>query len=380
MDADDRRASYYLHVGLPKTGTSYLQAQLRRHRQELQEHGVLYPRLGKRRRFLAALDGRDRHTYAGVHRSRAAGQWSKFADATRGFAGSVVFSHEVMGAPGDGEAPTALRVLEDHDVHIVLTVRDPARQLVSAWQQTLRHKSSVTFDEFVARSHLGERNRYGRRGFGNQHVDSVLRAWADHVPADHIHVVTVPPPGSPRDLLWARFCAVLGLDADLFPAHNDAPSNASLGIVQLEHLRRINAAVGNRITDRDRVAFVRRFLTDDVLGPTPSSPAPVLPPGARDVADELAERWIRAVKDGGYDVVGDLDDLRPSTAAGRTPADWDPEELNEVGARASAELLIAYTRLCRELTEVRAERARPQQPQRRLRRLRAAASRIRTRS
>ncbi|MGH3358138.1 MAG: hypothetical protein ACRDO7_05010 [Nocardioidaceae bacterium] len=363
MTSTESRATYYLHVGLPKTGTTYLQSQLRAHRDALSEAGVLYPRMGKRGRFLAALDGRDLHTYAGVNRS-AEGHWARFVESTCDFPGRVVFSHEVMGAPDGTAAPTALRLLEDHDVHIVVTVRDAARQLASAWQQGLRHKSARTFEDFIERARLDPLDTYRRGAFGNQHVDSVLQAWAQHVPADRIHVVTVPAPGASSDVLWERFCTVLGVDPAQFPVYQEARSNPSLGIVQLEHLRRINEAVGERLTNEARVAHVRGFLVSEVLAKTAPSARPVLPPGSRDAAASLAERWIDAVEKGGYDVVGDLDDLWPADVEGREPAAWTADELIDVGAEASAELLIAYSETRRELEQARAALKKRRAPQR----------------
>lgn len=377
MISNENGASYYLHVGLPKTGTSFLQGQLNLHRQQLRAHGVLYPRLGKRGRFLAALDGRDQHTYAGVHRPAAAGRWAKFVDSTREFSGRVVFSHEIIGAPDGDKAPTALSMAGEHDVHVILTVRDPARQLASAWQQGLRYKSTMTFDEFFAQADLGPQEHFSRKAFRNQHVDSALRAWARYLPAERIHVVTVPPAGSPPGLLWERFCSVLSLDPGDFPVQETPRSNASLGVVQLEHLRRLNAAVGDRLSDEARAAHVRGFLVD-ALAKTTASARPVLPPAAHGEARALADRWITAIGDEGYDVVGDLEDLRPVKDEGEAPNEWAADELIAVGAETSAELLIAYTQAREELAKLRAAAA-EEKPAHSPRMARKVADRVRGR-
>lgn len=358
MSNEERPASYYLHVGLPKTGTTFLQAQLEAHRDALLEHGVLYPELGGRGRFLAALDGRDVRVYAGVKRPAAAGRWAAFVEQTRDHPGKVLFSHEVMGAPQGSDPPTALRALESHRVHIVLTVRDPAHQLVSTWQQSLRYKSSRTFTEFMQRSRFKKQNHYRRSAFRNQHVDSVLRAWAQFVPAERIHVVTVPPTDAPRELLWDRFCTLLGLDAGCLPVRQTSSFNPSLGVAQLEHLRRINAAIGDRIRDDAHAARVRTFIRR-VLAATAASPRPVIPADAYEIAEMLADRWTHAIRDGGYDVVGDLDDLRPRSAEGRAPDDWTANELIAVGSETSARLLIAYVETQNKIAKARSKLANP---------------------
>ena len=49
----------FLHVGLPKTGTTYLQDCLWGNKQALAERGVLLPGRHRRRHLLASLDLRD---------------------------------------------------------------------------------------------------------------------------------------------------------------------------------------------------------------------------------------------------------------------------------------------------------------------------------
>ena len=48
----------------------------------------------------------------------------------------------------------------------------------------------------------------------------VLRRWSVGLPPERVHVVTVPPAGSPRDLLWTRFAQACDFD----------PSVASLAL------------------------------------------------------------------------------------------------------------------------------------------------------
>lgn len=333
---------YVLHVGLPKTGTSYLQAVLKAHRSALESAGVLYPRFGKRGRFLAALDARDLHEYAGVHH-RADGHWRRFVESTGKFDGTVLFSHEVFGAPTSSEPPTALRELAGQDTHVVVTARDPGRQLISTWQQRLRFRSTRTFDEYLDHCDFEPQARYRHSRFRNQHLDSVLRAWAQFLPADHVHVVVVPPRGTPVSVLWARFCTAIGVDADRFAPPDLPVVNPSLGVAQSEYLRRMNAALGDGLEPAEH-AMVRKLLVH-TLGHTERSPAPALPDRAYDTATMLADRWIGAVRAGGYDVVGDLDDLRPVRGTGPGPGDWDEGALATIGTATSVSLLTQLARL-----------------------------------
>jgi hypothetical protein len=48
--------------------------------------------------------------------------------------------------------------------------------------------------------------------FWNAHDTlAILDAWSQHIPPDHVHVITMPRNG-PADLLWMRFASVLGID------------------------------------------------------------------------------------------------------------------------------------------------------------------------
>ncbi|UYM06966.1 hypothetical protein [Solicola gregarius] len=340
--AEEAHARYVLHVGLPKTGTSFLQSILRKNRAPLGESGVLYPTFGARGRLLAALDGRDRHRYAGMEQP-AEGHWRRFFDSTRSFDGTVVFSHEVLGAPLSDATPTAIAGLDGHEADVLITARDPARQLMSVWQQGLRFRSPSTFDEFLAGCDLGADGKYRHGHFRDQQLDRVVRAWEKHVPPERIRVVVVPPQGAATTVLWERFCAVLGVDPALYEIPSQPVLNHSLGVVQAEFLRRVNAAMGDRVTSAD-YSVIRKFVVNAVLARTEPSPKPVLPDHAFERAAAVAERWIDTVRSGGYDVVGDLSDLRPVREDGPGPDDWTDAAVAQVGVSAGAEVLIAYAR------------------------------------
>ncbi|UYM07101.1 hypothetical protein [Solicola gregarius] len=324
--------TYYLHVGQPKTGTTFLQSLLREHRAALTADGVLYPSLGKYGRFLAALDGRDKRTYRG-RSFDSEGKWARFVSVTSDFAGQVVFSHELMGAPRQAQQPTSLRELEGFDVHIIVTARDPGRQIPSCWQQSLRHGGTASLEEYVDAVVSSGR-------LAGQPLESLLANWAHHLPAQRIHLVTVPPVGSSPAELWRRFCTVIGADSTRYrvPAH--VRSNTSLGVDQLELLRRVNVAAASRLDRDQHRKLVRRLYALNVLPTTPTSARPVLPRSMTHVAERMADNWISSISEHGYDVVGDLDDLRPRVPEFE-PDSWDADRALSASAEATVDLLLA---------------------------------------
>ena len=80
-----------LHVGTPKTGTSYLQDVLFRNRPELAEAGVLYPADRFDAHFLAALDLM-RLPWGGLE-TQAEGAWGELARRVREHHGKIGRAH-----------------------------------------------------------------------------------------------------------------------------------------------------------------------------------------------------------------------------------------------------------------------------------------------
>src|SRR5688500_20269814 len=96
----------YLHVGAPKTGTTYLQDRLRLNAKNLADHGVHFPSRSplvspSLFHFRAALDllGQDWGGPAG----HAEGSWEAMERRARRRSGAVVISHETL-APAPAEA------------------------------------------------------------------------------------------------------------------------------------------------------------------------------------------------------------------------------------------------------------------------------------
>ena len=89
----------YLHIGAPKTGTTYLQDRLDLNGNALRQHGIHFPvgPLGLRAshaHFKAALDlvGMD----WGGPPGHAEGQWDALMKRVRRLDGTVILSHEIL--------------------------------------------------------------------------------------------------------------------------------------------------------------------------------------------------------------------------------------------------------------------------------------------
>lgn len=335
---ENGKPTYYLHVGPPKTGTTFLQAMLHTHRTELRDEGVLYPHFQHNNRFLATLDARDQHTHRGKTYD-AGGQWQRFVDRTKNFDGKVTFSNELLSAPHSGERPTALRALDSYDTHIILTARDPGRQLPSCWQQTLRHTATLTFHDYIAAINADGTTTAGRR-FEGQRLDRLIELWGAHLPADHIHVVVVPPRGADPLQLWSRFATLLDIEPERYAMPDGIRPNPSFSVAQIELLRRVSRVAEKRFEREERRKLIRRIYVRQVLPLTSSGRKPMLPGYAHDLAHSIADVWIDAIRRSGVDVIGDVEELRPGDPAGDDPDTWDADEVIDHSAEAIIELLL----------------------------------------
>ncbi len=339
-----RRSSVFLHVGSPKTGTTFLQNVLWKQRGLALEQGLLLPQERFHDHYLASLDvrgvaGREHHP------KRAVGMWDRVVEEVGATKRDVLVSHELFAAASAEQARRAVESLADAgEVHVVLTVRDLVRQITAEWQEHVKHRSAVTLEEFVA----SLRADTARTSWFWQVQDfaSVVERWRADLPADRVHVVTVPPAGSPPGLLWDRFAGLLGLDPGAFDTESSR-SNTSLGAEQAELLRRVNAGLGTRLPlPGPYPAVAKELLAHRLLAARSGGPLRLTPEDMAFAVDESAAQAAR-LDAAGVHVVGDLADIVPDAAAAGAAASPDayaaPDEdrLLEEGVAAIQGLLVA---------------------------------------
>jgi hypothetical protein len=316
------RKRVYLHVGAPKTGTTYVQDRLALNATSLRRHGYRYPTGPHGDMFLAALDLIDR-PWGGM-RPQAEGEWEGLVRRSRRARGTVVLSHEVLAGATPAEAQRALADLSFAEVHVVYSARDVARQVAAEWQEQLKHQRKVSFRTFLRQIRESEQRRATRWFWRVQGLPDVLERWGNGLPPAQLHVVTVPQPGAAPGELWRRFCAAVGIDPAWAP-NDSARRNPSIGTAESTLLRRLNARLKEAGLPSDQYrALVRQLVVHETLAGRDRMRPVTLPPDAHEWAEEVAQGWIEWVKGAGVDVVGDLDELRPVRPA--PDAEWqDPD-------------------------------------------------------
>jgi hypothetical protein len=337
-------ARVFLHIGLHKTGTTYLQQMMRSNRDALRAHGLEYPGgPGKPVQAFAALDLLGRRP-RGVDDRRIAGQWDALvADVNSCGQPAAIVSEERLSLATAKQARTAVGGFADSDVHVIVTVRDLARVIVSAWQEEIKNDNTWTWQHFAdAVKDPAQLAANPARGFWlRQDAAKICRAWESALPAARIHVITVPPAGSPPTVLLDRFCSVIGVDPAQFRELSQT-SNQTVGVAATEVVRRLNERLAGRLNQRAYDKVVKSTVVPELAARADATPIQ-LPDEETAWIGERSDELIRALVDGGYPVVGDLDELRPrSPDAGRRPDDATDAEMLEAALDALAVVTEHY--------------------------------------
>ena len=331
-----------LHLGTPKTGTTFLQEVMWHHRGELAAHGVHYPGDFPEAHFQAAVDlqGVDFNDW---HDDAGEGAWERMVARVRRLSGTVVLSHELIGEASAERARKALDDLSFADVELVLTVRDLGRQIPAAWQEDLKNRHYMSFEEFALAvcpdNDVGA--WYGNEFWRRQDVPKLLGRWAVDLPADKVHLVTVPGRGAGQHELWRRFAQVVGVAPDVVDtAHPAIRRNRSLGQREAQVLRRVNVLLEDKV-EWPVYGEVMAHLAEHVLG---QHRDPIEVPAEHlGWVSRLASEMVGALRGTGHPVVGDLDDLLVDASGprpARHPDAGSDTELLEVAVEVLATALF----------------------------------------
>jgi hypothetical protein len=352
----------FVHIGLPKTGTTYLQTVMWADRERMRDQGVLLP--GRERRdhlWSTRIIREDPHL--DTYEERVRESWGVLRAEIAEWPGTALISHEFFAGAAPEQAARMVADLAPAEVHLVVTARENVGLYSGGWQESLKNRDARTMTEF-AEAEVAE----GSMAVWNWRtldLRLVLERWAPQVPAERVHVLPLPPPGSPRELLWQRFATLVGLEPDTFDLSATFP-NESMGVAEAETLRRINLHLKDDDFSRpfDRGVYIRTFLADERLATRGGErywPTDEIVAECR----RRAAAAVAHVEASGYDVIGDLHTLLvPDALEPRRSVDSVTEaEVAEVAIALAGQMLHDVRRIRMERNELRRElaeeRARP---------------------
>ncbi len=313
-----------LHVGLMKSGTSFLQEVLRANQDVLREQGVLYPRPWRRQ--VQAVRDVIGHGDADQEPLAEDGPWRSLVAEIRDWPGTAVVSMEFLGPRGPSKSRQICSELAPAQVDVVISVRDLARTIPAMWQESIQNRGTWTWEEYLAG--VREENRTdpgpGRAFWFRQDAPGITETWQGSAGRDHVTVLTVPPPGAPPQVLWERFASLLpigGVEIDLA-----VRANPSLGLASLLVMREVNLRLETEessITGRQYERVVKHLLAKRGLAGRRDDPR--LGYDTRWVV-ERGDRDLERLRALAPRIAGDLEDLRCRPVEGVAPEDVTAEQ------------------------------------------------------
>ena len=320
-----------LHVGPPKTGSTYLQRLLWLHREDLARQDVLVPLAHENEMWLAANDVQD-GAFVRTDQPEGRGAWARVTGRALASPGRSVLSHELLGLSTGAHVERIITSLASADVHVVVMARSLAATLPSLWQEAVKMADpDSAWPEFLA-AQRAERSPWTDPA-------GIVRRWSRHLPTSSVHVVTVPPRGTDPAVLLGRFAEAVGIDVRGWGTGADR--NESLGLVQVELLRRLNRATDGVLDERARTRLNYDVVVPALAG-TRSGPAVRIPVEHRAWVEAETERRRRALDASGAVLHGFLTDLAdPEDAWTESPATVTDADLLDAAVALLARLPVA---------------------------------------
>ncbi len=341
----------FLHIGLPKTATTYLQTILWANREVLEQQKVRLPGAHRRAHLWASRIVREDPMVERASELRR-GTWERLCADIAQWPGDAILSHEFFAAASPEQAARAVADLAPAEVHLVVTGREPLGLFTASWQESIKNRETTPMADYARTESPDSTVIWNWRTLD---IHRVLERWSPAFPPEHVHVLPLPGRDAPRREIWDRFARLVGVDPDSVDLSQSFP-NASMGVVEAETLRRMNFHLGSFSSAIDRGTYIRTFLADERLVPRRGD---AFWPDAERI-EEIRERGRSAVDyiaTQGFDVIGDLDallvpdELEPR----RVPESVTDSEVAEVAVELAARLLHDVRDLRHERRALRAE-------------------------
>ena len=82
------------------------------------------------------------------------------------------------------------------------------------WQEWVQNGGTHSYERYLRAVTMKGSRRMPlvKSLWWNLDLHRILQTWQPHVDPEDLVLVTVPPPGGDRSLLWRRFCEAIELD------------------------------------------------------------------------------------------------------------------------------------------------------------------------
>ncbi len=341
----------FLHIGLPKTATTYLQTILWGNREVLEAQGLRLPGVARHEHLWSTRIVREDPAFEKASEHRR-GAWDRLRTDIAEWSGTALVSHEFFAAASTEQAARMVEDLAPAEVHLVVTGREPLGLFTASWQESIKNRDTTTMADY---SRTESEQATAIWNWRTLDIRRVLERWSPALPVERVHVLPLPAREAPRREIWDRFARLVGVDPDSVDL-SEGFANASMGVVEAETLRRINYHLGSFNSAIERGTYIRTFLADERL--VPRGGDAFWPGESR--AREIRARGRSAVDyiaDRGFDVIGDLDSLLvpEHLPERRVPESVTDSEVAQVAVELAARMLHDVRDLRHERRHLRAE-------------------------
>ncbi|MBF4161254.1 hypothetical protein [Nocardioides acrostichi] len=359
---------FVLVVGLPHAGAGPLADLAAESAASLAEAGVRVPARTADEARRAALELRRTHKSDGLERKDVEGTWALLTQRARRegakSADAVLVVAEHLAGASASEIDLLTDALHGFEVHVVAVVADPARQIVRAWEESVRRGGALSLRRYARRVlDPGRVHEESEAFWADQDAPAVLSRWAVELGRrDRVHVVAPAPDDDPTQLAWTALARLLGVDAALVPAAEGTA--VAVDAAALEDLAAVNGAVDGRADLAAHAPVLERVV--EACSTQGAVPA-LLPHDLDEELVELGERWAKALAEAGYAVTGDTAHLVPAASPRPARAASTSTEERLVGTtEALADLVVELARAREQIAGLEKRNAKLEKKRRKL--------------
>lgn len=329
-----------VHIGPPKTGTTYLQGAFHSCRPAVSAQGVHYA--GPGRQPTAAVQAVLGTASPNTGEIPSLRLWRRLVgEVRRANEPRVVISSEFLADAKPEAIRTVIDDLGGHRVHIVVTLRPLARILPSQWQQFVQSGARKSFDGWLD-AIFNDPSKVTPTFWRRHRHDALIARWAEAAGPANVTVVALDD----RDhtMVIRVFEQLLGLREGTLLADDDL-TNRSMTMAEVEVVRAFNQRFFAEGLGRPLHTQVMRFGAASYLkarSPDPDEPRVEAPQWALDRAGEIAREMVDAIVASGVRIIGDPECLAAAQTSG-LPQGPRPEVMisAQTAAAASMGVLVA---------------------------------------
>lgn len=303
------KKNIFLHIGVPKTGTTALQAALTNSRKELSKQNVLYPSQWRNAHHRAAWAVTER-TWGWKGRGGTTTPikyWNRLVKETKTNK-KVILSSEFFCEANLKQSQKMVTDLGKERLEVVITLRPFGKLLPSAWQQYLKYGVKLTYPEWLEAILNGPREAAPTPTFWMRHDHpALIKRWVDLVGKENLTLVVVDDAN--HDFIYQAFENLLELNDGTLQKRKEKVSNRSMTLAEAEFLRQINLRQPDNSTWDKYESFVRRSMMHEILNTAIAEKNPekvTTPQWAAEKANQIASQYLTELAKLDLKVIGDL--------------------------------------------------------------------------